>query len=105
VRPHDDELDRHLVGLGREYRKLEVAPKARGDYLTSNPEILDRIREIDHTISRQQHQLRTSQTRPHVESFTPDTAARLRQHAHLDHIHHQQIAQAVEAPHIGGPGI
>jgi hypothetical protein len=105
VRPHDDELGRHVVDLGRECGELEVARQARGDFLTANPGILDRIREIDHTISRQQHQLRTSQTRPPAESYTPDTAARLRQHAHLDHIHHQQITQAVEAPHIGGPGI
>jgi hypothetical protein len=105
LRPHDRELGTQLVGLGRDARELQAAQQVRSDFLTANPGIVDRIREIDHTISQHQRQLRATQTRPAVESYTPDHAARIRHQAHLDHIHHQQIAHAVEAPHIGGPGI
>ena len=105
LRPHNDELGRRLAGLGRQAGKLKAAQQARDEFLTANPGILDRLHEIDHTISQQQHQLRTSQTRQPIESYTPDTASRLRHQAHLDHIHHQQISQAVQAPHISGPAI
>ena len=95
----------HLDRLGPEARKLQAAQQARSEFLTAYPGIVVRIGELDRAITQQQHQLRTSQTRPPVESYTPDPAARLRHDPHLDHVHHHQIAQALQAPQIGGPGI
>lgn len=105
VRPHNNELGSQLDRLGSEARTLEAAQQARSDFLTAYPGVRVRIREIDHAIAQQQHQLRTSQTRPAIEWETPAPQPSVRHDPHLEHIHHQHVAQAMHAPQIGGPGI
>jgi hypothetical protein len=105
VRPHDKELGMQLDRLGNEARTLEAAQQARSDFLTAYPGVLVRITELDHAITQGQRQLRTSQIRPAVESYTPEPATRFRHDPHLNHIHHQQIANAAQAPRVGGLGI
>jgi hypothetical protein len=89
VRPHDKELGMQLDRLGNEARTLEAAQQARSDFLTAYPGVLVRITELDHAITQGQRQLRTS----------------FRHDPHLNHIHHQQIANAAQAPRVGGLGI
>jgi hypothetical protein len=101
VRPHDEELCMQLDRLDSEARTLDAAQQARSDFLTAYPGVRVRIREIDHAIAQQRHQLRTPQTRPAIQWETPAPQPRVRHDAHLDHIHHQHIAQA--GPRIGGP--
>jgi conjugative relaxase-like TrwC/TraI family protein len=105
VQPHDNELGTQLDRLGREARTLEAAQQSRRDFLTAYPGVRVRIREIDHAIAQQHHQLRTVQTHPGIQWETPAPQPSVRHDAHLDHIHYQHIAQVMHAPQIGGPGI
>jgi hypothetical protein len=105
VRPHDKELGKQLDQRGNEARKLEAAQQTRSDFLTAYPGVRVRIREIDDAIAQQQHQLRTAQTDPALQWETPAPQPSVRHDPHLEHIHHQHIAHALQAPHIGGPAM
>ena len=104
IRPHDDQLGMQQGRLSRQAGKLEAAQQTRTDFLAAHPDIVDRISQLDHAIT-QQHRLPVQQTRPPIQSPGPALQPRLRHDPHLEYIHHQQIAEAVHAPQIGGPGI
>ncbi len=103
IRPHDDHLDRQKDRLGSDARTLEAAQQARTDYLATHPEIVDRISQLDQAITQQR--LQVQQARRPVQSPRPALQTAVRHDPHLEYLHHQQIAEAVHAPQIGGPGI
>jgi conjugative relaxase-like TrwC/TraI family protein len=105
VRPHDKELGTQLDRLGNETRQLDAAQQARSDFLGAYPGVLVRISELDHAITHGQDQLRSGQSRPAVQRETPAPRPSVRHDPHLDHIHHQHITQAAQAPRIGGPAL
>ncbi len=105
VRPHDKELGMELDRLGNEARTLEAAQQTRADFCNAYPGVRVRIREIDHAIAQEQDQLRTGRTRPAIQWETPAPQPSVRHDAHLDHIHQQHIAEALQAPQIGGPAL
>ena len=105
VQPHDHQLATQLDRLGQQASRLEAAQRARIEFLTDHPEVTARIAAIDRAITQQQHQMRTAASRPVFEWQTPPPQPALRHDAHLEHIHHQHIAAAHQAPQIGGPAL
>ncbi len=104
IRPHDDRLDMQKDRLVSEARTLEAGQQTRTEFLAAHPDIVDRISQLDHSITQQQR-LQARQARLPVDTPTPALQPRLRHDPHLEYLPHQQTAQAVHAPQIGGPGI
>ena len=100
VQPHGHQLGNQLDRLGQEASRLEAAQQARTEFLTDHPEVTARITAIDRAITQQQHQTRTA-PRPVFEWQTPPPQPAVRNDAYLEHIHHQHIAAAHQAPQIG----
>ena len=93
------------TGSASEARKLEAAQQTRTDFLAAHPEIVDRISQLDHAITQQPPTPGPANPTTHPVAHGPPSSPASRHDPHLEYIHHQQIAEAVHAPQIGGPGI
>ena len=91
--------------LGRQAGKLEAAQQTRSDFLAAHPQIVGRISQLDHAITQQQRlPVQPNPTTRRVADARPPSPARGHD-PHLEYVHYQQIAEAIHAPQIGGPGI
>ncbi len=105
IQPYDEQLRIEQSRLGKDVHKLEATQQTRVDFLATNPDIIEGISQLDHAIAQNQR-LQVQQTRPPIQSPTrPTLQPRLSHDPHLEHVHHQQIAETVYAPQIGGPAI
>ena len=104
IQPYDSDLGIQQAQLSRQAGKLEAAQQTRSDFLAAHPQIVGRISQLDHAITQQQR-LPVQQTRPPIQSPRADLQPRPRHDPHLEYVHYQQIAEAIHAPQIGGPGI
>ncbi len=104
IRPHDEQLRIQKDRLVSDARTLEAAHQTRTEFLAAHPDIVGRITQLDHVITEQQR-LAVQAARPPIESTRADLQPRLGHDPNLECVHHQQIAEAIHAPRIGGPGI